>query len=220
MHHRQSLGRAALAAVLLSLVLVVAAAAPGAGGSKAAKPQAVKSKSDTARAKLDQKLQNLVAQGSTKRVFVYATVKPDAAANAAALMSGSHVAGAGDISLVVGSVRVAEATKLAGLPGVVSVKLVQLKQTASPLGIPEPSVNQTPSTSAKKSLMDGPEAQGGSVLGRSGAEERQLRQPEAARRPRCQDAQVRRCLEPRVSPAKVRPSASSTAAPIGGTPIS
>ena len=154
MHRRQSLGRAALAAVLLSLVLAVAAAAPGAGDSKAAKPQAVKSKSDSARAKLDQKLQNLVAQGSTKRIFVYATVKPDAAANVAALMSGSHVAGAGDISLVVGSVRVAEATKLAGLPGVVSVKLVQLKQTASPLGIPEPNVNQTPSTSAKKSFME------------------------------------------------------------------
>ena len=63
MERRQSLGRAALAAVLLSLVLVVAAAAPGPAGGKAAKPQAVKSKSDAARAKLDQKLQNLVATG-------------------------------------------------------------------------------------------------------------------------------------------------------------
>ena len=48
-----------------------------------------------------------------------------------------------------------QATKLAGIAGVVSVKLVELKQTASPLGIPEPNLNQTPSTAAKKSVMNG-----------------------------------------------------------------
>ena len=113
MQRRQSLGRAALAAVLLSLILVVAAAAPGAGGKAAKKPQAVKTKSDAARAKLDTKLQKLVARGSTKRVFVYATVKPGTAADAAALMQDGHVAAAGVISMVIGSLRANEATKLA-----------------------------------------------------------------------------------------------------------
>ena len=129
MHHPQSLGRAALAAVLLSLLLVVAAAAPGAGGKssgKSSRPQAVKSKSDSARAKLDKGLRALVEKGATKRVFVYATAKSDAAADAAALLRNGRYANAGDISLVVGSLRVTAATKLAGLPGVISVKLVQL----------------------------------------------------------------------------------------------
>ena len=154
MQRRQSLGRAALAAVLLSLVLVVAAAAPGAGGSHAKRPQAVKTKSDSARAKMDKKLLKLVQKGSTKRVFVYAMAKPGAVAAAAGFMRGSHVAAAGDISLVIGSVRPAEATKVAGIAGVVSVKLVQLKQTASPLGIPEPNVNQTPSHASLESFMN------------------------------------------------------------------
>src|SRR6185312_4376508 len=153
MQRRLSLGRAALAAVLLSLVLVVAAAAPGAGGTASKKPQAVKTKSDSARAKLDKNLLTLVDKSASKRVFVYATVKPADAA-AAAIMRGGRIATAGDISLVVGSVRVAEATKLAGVPGVVSVKLVQLKQTASPLGIPEPNLNQTPATSSLQSSMN------------------------------------------------------------------
>ena len=153
MHHRQSLGRAALAAVLLSLLLVVAAAAPGAGG-KSSRPQAVKSKSDSARAKLDKGLRALVEKGATKRVFVYATAKSDAAAAAAALLRNGRYANAGDISLVVGSLRVTAATKLAGLPGVISVKLVQLKQTASPLGIPEPNLNQAPSKSSLQSAMN------------------------------------------------------------------
>ena len=154
MQRRQSLGRAALAAVLLSLILVVAAAAPGAGGKAAKRPQAVQTKSDAARAKLDTKLQKLVAKGSTKRVFVYATVKPGAAADAAALMQNGHVAAAGDISMVIGSVRANEATKLAGAAGVMSVKLVELKQTGSPLGIPEPNVNQRPSASSLESSMN------------------------------------------------------------------
>ena len=153
MHHRQSLGRAALAAVLLSLLLVVAAAAPGAGG-KSSRPQAVKSKSDSARAKLDKRLRALVEKGATKRVFVYATAKSDAAADAAALLRNGRYANAGDISLVVGSLRVTAATKLAGLPGVTSVKRVQLKQTASPLGIPEPNLNQAPSKSSLQSAMN------------------------------------------------------------------
>src|SRR6185295_6173976 len=150
MQRRLSLGRAALAAVLLSLVLVAAAAAPGAGGTASKKPQAVKTKSDSARSKLDKNLLTLVDKSASKRVFVYATVKPADAA----IMRGGRIATAGDISLVVGSVRVAEATKLAGVPGVVSVKLVQLKQTASPLGIPEPNLNQTPATSSLQSSMN------------------------------------------------------------------
>ena len=131
MRHRRSLGRAALAAVLLSLVLVVAAGAPGAGG-KSSRPQAVKSKSDSARTKLDKGLRALVEKGASKRVFVYATAKSDAAASAAGFMRNGRYANAGDISLVVGSLRVPQATKLAGLPGVISVKLVRLKKTASP----------------------------------------------------------------------------------------
>jgi hypothetical protein len=73
---------------------------------------------------MDKKLLGLVQKGSTKRVFVYATATPAAAADAAALMRGAHIAEAGDISMVVGSVRVNEATKLAGTAGVMSVKLV------------------------------------------------------------------------------------------------
>ena len=157
MHHRQSLGRAALAAVLLSLLLVVAAAAPGAGGKSPENLRARRrsSRSPTpARAKLDKGLRALVEKGATKRVFVYATAKSDAAAAAAALLRNGRYANAGDISLVVGSLRVTAATKLAGLPGVISVKLVQLKQTASPLGIPEPNLNQAPSKSSLQSAMN------------------------------------------------------------------
>ena len=72
-------------------------------------------KSDAARAKLDSKLQKLVAKGSTKRIFVYATVKPGSAADVASLMRNGHVAAAGDISMVIGSLRANEATKLASV---------------------------------------------------------------------------------------------------------
>jgi hypothetical protein len=190
MHHRQSLGRAALAAVLLSLLLVVAAAAPGAGG-KSSRPQVVKSKSDSARAKLDKGLRALVEKGATKRVFVYATAKSDAAADAAALLRNGRYANAGDISLVVGSLRVTAATKLAGLPGVISVKLVRLKQTGSPLGIPEPNLNRAPSKSSLQSSMDDLRQKEVPYSAAPAPRAGDLRPPEAARRPRREDAQVR-----------------------------
>ena len=67
--------------------------APG----ETSRPQAVKSKSDSARTKLDKGLLTLVEKGATKRVFVYMTVKTDAAAGAAAIMRRGRNANAGDI---------------------------------------------------------------------------------------------------------------------------
>ena len=43
---------------------------------------------------------------------------------------------------------------VAGAAGVMSVKLVELKQTGSPLGIPEPNVNRTPSASSLQSALN------------------------------------------------------------------
>ena len=197
MHHRQSLGRAALAAVLLSLLLVVAAAAPGAGGkSSEIAPQAVKSKSDSARAKLDKGLRALVEKGATKRVFVYATAKSDAAASAAALMRKGRYANAGDISLVVGSLRVPagdEARRAArGHLGEAGPAEADSFSARDPRAQPEPGTFEV----VPAVVHERPAAAGSAVLGRARPAGRQLRPPEAARRPRREDAQVRRRLEP------------------------
>ena len=157
MLRRRNVGRASLAVVLLAAILLVAAGTPGAAPSsqRAARPQAVHTKSDAARAKLDKHLKRLVSTRSNKRVFVFATVKgnPDAVL---AQLDKAHAARlpGNRGALVVGSTRVQQLTKLAGSQRVVSVRLVQLKQTASPPGIPDPGLNKTPSNSSLQSLMN------------------------------------------------------------------
>jgi hypothetical protein len=58
------------------------------------------------------------------------------------------------MSLVVGSIRVQQLTKLAGASSVLSVRLVELKQTARPPGIPDPGLNKLPSLSSLQAFMN------------------------------------------------------------------
>jgi subtilase family protein len=143
MRARRLWGLGALALLSLTAVLLLSAAAPGASGAKQKRPFDVLSKSDNARAKMDTKLLNMVERGVNKRVFVFATAKPAAAAKAASFLDNAHVASSNGGALVIGSMRVQQVTKLASVKGVLAVHLIELKQTGKPLGIPEPSLNRT-----------------------------------------------------------------------------
>ncbi|HEY7003061.1 MAG TPA: S8 family serine peptidase [Gaiellaceae bacterium] len=134
-------GFAALAVAILAVALLIPTGS-GAQRKQAKSPVSVQTKSDAARAKMDNKLQRLVERGANKKVFVFATVRADAAAAAAKLLDDSHVAKTDQAALVVGALHAQQATKLAGTNGVLAVHLVQLKKTASPLGDPEPGLNR------------------------------------------------------------------------------
>src|ERR1700752_1204671 len=150
---RMQAGFAAFVAALVAVVLLVPTGATGAKSTTSAK--AVHSKSDAARQKLDSKLTKLVQSGSNNSVLALATVRSDAAQAAATKLKRAHIAKSeGRQTLVVGSLRVQQVTKLAGTKGVLAVHLIELKRTALPPGIPEPNLNQTPSNSSLQSFMN------------------------------------------------------------------
>ena len=138
--------RAALGIATVALLLIPIGAG-GAAGETAARPIDVNSKSDRALRKLDEQLQALVEKGSKKEVTVFATVRGNGA-RARESLDNSRAASIDGAAIVVGDLRVPQAVKLAGLAGVVSVNLVQLRQTASPPGIPDPEIAKRPSTAA------------------------------------------------------------------------
>ena len=102
------------------------------------------------------------------------------------------------------------------MPGVISVKLVQLKQTASPLGIPEPNLNQAPSNSSLQSSMNNlrqKEVPYSAAPAPRGGNFEQLKQLGVL------DAKTHKFVDAwnQALPAKGRLSASSTAAPMGAS---
>jgi Subtilase family len=133
-----------LLALLASLSLLIGAFAPPAmAQSPAHRPPtpAVKSHDDPGKKKLDVKLRTALDRGSNATVAVFATVVGNPS-GALATLSAAHVAQTpnGQASLVVGRIKVQQLPKLASLGSVVSVNLVQLKQTGQPLGSPDPQV--------------------------------------------------------------------------------
>jgi hypothetical protein len=153
---RMQLGFAAFVAALFAVVLLIPTGSGAQSSARGTAPLAVKTKSDAVRLKLDRKLRNLVASGTNKRVFVFATVRgnPRLSTGALRLLRKAHVARARGVALIVGSIRTQQVTKLAGARGVVAVRLIELKQTARPLGIPDPGLNKTPSVDSLQSFMN------------------------------------------------------------------
>ena len=196
MHHRQSLGRAALAAVLLSLVLVVAAAAPGAGGKSSRSPRR-SSRSPTPpgrsstrscapswrraprSASSSMRRSKSTLQRRCRRVHAQRPVRECgrhlAGSRLAARAPGDEARGTARGHL--GEARPAEADSFSA---------------RDPRAQPEPDTFEVVPTV----VHERPAGEGSAVLGRARPAGRQLRPAEAARRPRCQDAQVRRRLEP------------------------
>ena len=144
-----------LASVSLLLGAFAPAALAGPPVRRGAPPPSVRSLDDTGRQKLDPKLRTAVSGGSNATVAVFATVVGNPAA-AMATLDGAHVARTpnGKAALVVGRIRVQQLPKLADQKNVLSVKLVQLKQTGKPLGNPDPDIGgPAPSTKALRTAL-------------------------------------------------------------------
>ncbi len=148
-----------LIVLLASVSLLLGAFAPatlaGPPVHRGAPPPSVRSLDDTARQKLDPKLRTAVSGGSNATVTVFATVIGNPAA-AMATLDGAHAARTpnGEAALVVGRIKVQQLPKLADQKNVLSVKLVQLKQTGKPLGNPDPDIGApAPSTKALRTAL-------------------------------------------------------------------
>jgi hypothetical protein len=114
-------------------------AAPKGSGKHAVK---VKTRSDAAKARLDAKLRDKVESGSNDVVTVFATVQGNPDSAKALLQDAAATIGDDGPTLVVGKIRTNRLLKLADAKGVLSVKLVELKQTAQPLGIGDPDLGR------------------------------------------------------------------------------
>jgi hypothetical protein len=134
-----------LVCAVATAVGLVALASPAAPQRHGADPLAVQSRSDPAKAKLDEQLQAKVESGSTASVPVMVATTGDVA-QVKALLDGDAAARKGRKALVLGRIGTQQLQKLAGLEGVVGINLVQFKRTASPLGDPDPLLNRRAST--------------------------------------------------------------------------
>ena len=126
-----------LVAVALFALALSAAGSQAANGGKGKRPADVVTKTDAAKGKLDSKLQEKIANGETQTVPIFASLTGDVAA-AKALVKNAKVAQHDGYALLVGSIPVQLAPKLASLDGVISVGLVEFKQTGQPLGWRDP----------------------------------------------------------------------------------
>jgi Subtilase family len=144
------LGLAVLASMVVVVVALVGSATPQQRG---ADPQRVTSKSDPAKAKLDDALQAKVKDGATGTVPVFVTATGDLS-EVKALLDDDATAQARGKAIVVGRISVQALPKLAGAKGVSSVGLVELKQTGKPLGVPDPLLNQRPTRAQLKARRD------------------------------------------------------------------
>src|SRR4051812_37347403 len=110
-------------------------------------PQDVTTKSDGAKAKLDDSLQAKVDAGSTATVPVFVTVSGSDTRAVERLLSGDRTANSHGVSIVFGRIPAQAATKVAGLKNVVSVGLVRLSRTGRPADMPDPTLHPRPSRS-------------------------------------------------------------------------
>ena len=125
------------AAIALLTLALTAAGSQAANGGKGKRPAEVVTKTDAAKGKLDSKLRDKIASGDTASVPIFASLTGDVAA-AKALVTNAKVAQSDGFALLVGSIPVQLAPKLASLDGVLSVGLVEFKQTGQPLGWQDP----------------------------------------------------------------------------------
>jgi subtilase family protein len=144
------LAMAALAGAVVMVVVLVGSATPKQRG---ADPARVISKSDPAKAKLDDELQAKVEAGATASVPVFVTAKGDVS-QVKALLDDDKTAQIAGTAIVVGRIPAQTLPKLASVRSVVSVGLVSFKQTGEPLGVPDPLLNRRPSKATLKSRRD------------------------------------------------------------------
>ena len=142
---------------LMSAILVISAMSVGAAMAQPpedrGKPDDVRTASDRGKGKLHPRLRDQVEAGSMDRLRVYATVLGDPAA-AAQYLDDSHVGAAGEAALIVGTIPAHLLPKLASVDTVVSVGPIDLEQSGEPLGIPDPELDQLPSTDSLRSLVN------------------------------------------------------------------
>lgn len=151
MDRRLTRGLAGLALAGLLVAPTAAQASPPAnrpGGP----PEQVRSKADAARAKLHPKLRAQLDSGSTNEIYVFATMSGDADA-AETYLDNAKVADAGGAGIAVGKINVQALPKLAGLPTVVSVGPIDLRQTGQPLGVPDPDLGKLPDSATKNRIL-------------------------------------------------------------------
>jgi hypothetical protein len=126
-----------LVAVALLTLALTAAGSQAANGGKGKRPADVVTKTDAAKGKLDTKLQAKVESGETQAVPIFASLTGDVAA-AKSLVQNAKVAQHEGFALLVGSIPTQLTPKLASLDGVISVGLVEFKQTGEPTGWQDP----------------------------------------------------------------------------------
>jgi hypothetical protein len=139
----------ATAVAAVALATVATAASPQQRGGD---PEHVVTRSDPGKAKLDDALRARVDRGATGEVYVFVTVSGDAN-RVEALLDDDATAHRSGTSLVVGRIGTQAVQKVASLKNVVSVGLVELKQTGSPLGDPDPLVSRAPSQAARATQL-------------------------------------------------------------------
>jgi hypothetical protein len=154
--HKQRIRVAGVGAVIVVAVsaMIVTSAAPQ---QRAGEPDKIVTRSDPGKAKLDDALREKVDSGSTAQVAVFVTVSGNAS-KVRALLDRDATAKRSGTALVVGRIGAQAVPKLAGLKNVVSVGLVQLKQTGRPLGDPDPLLKRRPSAAAWAAGLQGGKA--------------------------------------------------------------
>jgi hypothetical protein len=149
MHKRIRVAGVGAFVAVAVLATIVTSAAPQ---QRAGEPDRVVTRSDPGKAKLDEALREKVDSGSTAEVAVFVTVSGDAS-RVRALLDRDATAKRSGNALVVGRIGTQAVPKVAGLKNVVSVGLVQLKQTGRPLGDPDPQVGRRPSLQARTQAL-------------------------------------------------------------------
>src|SRR3954453_22711752 len=123
-------------AVRRPMAVALAVAFTWAASAAALAQEQVASNTDGTTEELDQSLQAKVDAGATETVPVLVTVS-GGPSRVQSLLTGQHTARGNKTSLIVGRVPVQVAPKVASLGNVVSVTLVQRKQTGQPADRPE-----------------------------------------------------------------------------------
>ncbi|HEX6196035.1 MAG TPA: S8 family serine peptidase [Jiangellaceae bacterium] len=115
-------------------------------------PEKVNSKADAARAKIHPRLRDQIDEGSTDRIYVYATVGADAT-EAASYLDDAKIAHDAGSGLVLGRIGVQELPKLASAEDVVSVGPIDFEQTGQPDGVPDPELGNRPDAATKNKIL-------------------------------------------------------------------
>ena len=125
---------------LLTLALSAAGTQAAPQGSDK-RPAKVISNTEAAKSKLDARLREKVASGSTEKVPVFLTFR-GSAGQAAALLEDAKIAADDGFGFIVGRIAATRLIKLASAKNVLRVGLVEFKQTGQPLGLGDPDLGK------------------------------------------------------------------------------